>query len=154
MPQDRKLDETDRRIVECLHENARMSMKEIGSRVFLSGQAVRNRIERMEDLGVLQRYTVNVNCPVFGFSVHALLRGRFSRTDITWFLSLCALGKCRIMHCYTLTGEQSTLFDLYIRNVEVMREIMSSLEERHIQVQADMVLDEHLELFVPDVQKG
>ncbi len=146
MVQDRKINETDRQIVECLHGNARMSLKEIGSRVFLSGQAVRNRIERLEDLGVLQRYTVNVNCPVFGYSVHALIRGRFSPNDITFFLGLCPIQRCRILHCYTLTGEQSTLFDLYVLNQEVLRDMLERLRERHIQVQVDMVLDEHPDL--------
>ena len=69
-----KIDATDVRIVEELRKNARITMKELGARVFLTGQAVRNRVERLEDMGILQRYTINVNCPVFGYKVHAVIR--------------------------------------------------------------------------------
>ena len=69
-----RIDATDVRIVEELRKNARITMKELGARVFLTGQAVRNRVERLEDMGILQRYTINVNCPVFGYKVHAVIR--------------------------------------------------------------------------------
>lgn len=69
-----KIDATDVRIVEELRKNARITMKELGARVFLTGQAVRNRVGRLEDMGILQRYTINVNCPVFGYKVHAVIR--------------------------------------------------------------------------------
>ena len=36
-----KIDATDVRIVEELRKNARITMKELGARVFLTGQAVR-----------------------------------------------------------------------------------------------------------------
>ena len=39
-----KIDATDVRIVEELRKNARITMKELGARVFLTGQAVRNRV--------------------------------------------------------------------------------------------------------------
>ena len=47
-----KIDATDVRIVEELRKNARITMKELGARVFLTGQAVRNRVERLEDMGI------------------------------------------------------------------------------------------------------
>lgn len=138
-----RLDEIDRRIVESLHENSRTSMKEIGSRVFLSAQAVRNRVERLEDLGILQRYTVNVNCAVFGYAVHALVRGDFSHAERAFFVGLCTRDKCRILHCYTLTGSQGTLFDLYFLNMDVMRDILGQIEGR-VSLQVEIVLEEQL----------
>ncbi len=42
-----RIDETDRRILEYLHKNARATMKEIGEKVHLTGQAVKNRLERL-----------------------------------------------------------------------------------------------------------
>ena len=39
-----KIDATDVRIVEELRKNARITMKELGARVCLTGHAVRNRV--------------------------------------------------------------------------------------------------------------
>ena len=74
-----RIDETDRRILEYLHKNSRATMKEIGEKVHLTGQAVKNRLERLEDLGILKSYTVNIDCPVFGYKTHALLRLQLKR---------------------------------------------------------------------------
>ncbi|RJE86125.1 Lrp/AsnC family transcriptional regulator [Paenibacillus sp. 1011MAR3C5] len=55
------LDKTDYAILACLQSNARMQMKEIGERVHMTGQAVANRIARLEELGVLLGYTVKLD---------------------------------------------------------------------------------------------
>lgn len=68
----KELDDTDRKIIKELKKNSRISMTELGKKVFMTGQAAKNRLERLQDLGVVERYTVNVNCPVFGYTVHGL----------------------------------------------------------------------------------
>lgn len=68
----KELDDTDRKIINELKKNSRISMTELGKKVFMTGQAAKNRLERLQDLGVVERYTVNVNCPVFGYTVHGL----------------------------------------------------------------------------------
>ncbi|WP_274362946.1 Lrp/AsnC family transcriptional regulator [Paenibacillus thermotolerans] len=66
------LDSTDMAILECLKSNSRMQWKEIGERVHLTGQATANRIARLEELGIIEAYTLKVNesklgRPVVGF---------------------------------------------------------------------------------------
>ncbi|WP_435115492.1 AsnC family transcriptional regulator [Halolamina sp. C58] len=57
----RDLDETDLRIIELLAEDARRPYSEIGDDVGLSGPAVSDRVQRLRDSGVLQRFTVDVD---------------------------------------------------------------------------------------------
>ena len=61
----KELDETDIKIINALKKNGRISMTDLGRQVYLTSQAVKNRLERLQDLGIVERYTVNVNCPVF-----------------------------------------------------------------------------------------
>lgn len=53
------LDQTDLKILELLLSNSRMQWQEIGEQVHLTGQAVKNRIDRMEKLGVIEGYTAD-----------------------------------------------------------------------------------------------
>lgn len=138
---DRPLDETDMRLVEMLHANSRATFKELGEAVHLTGQAVRNRVERLEDLGIVQRYTVNVNCPVFGYRVHALLRGRFGKRDLARLSTLSARGRCRVVHCYTCTGERNTVVDVHFRDMETMTVFVRETGEE-VDLDAQVVLDE------------
>ncbi|GAB7093389.1 AsnC family transcriptional regulator [Halolamina litorea] len=57
----RDLDETDLRIIELLAADARRSYSDIGEDVGLSGPAVSDRVKRLQDSGVLRRFTVDVD---------------------------------------------------------------------------------------------
>ena len=50
-------DSTDMAIIDLLRKNYRMQWREIGEQVHLTGQAVANRIRRMEELGLIKGYT-------------------------------------------------------------------------------------------------
>lgn len=52
------LDEIDYEIIHLLKQNAKAKMQDIGKRVHLTGQAVSNRVSRMEKLGVIKGYSV------------------------------------------------------------------------------------------------
>ena len=55
------LDETDRKILDLLTQNARYSYSDIGERLGLSRVAIKNRMDALEQRGVIEGYTVIVN---------------------------------------------------------------------------------------------
>ncbi|WP_459194121.1 winged helix-turn-helix transcriptional regulator [Halosimplex sp. J119] len=57
----RDLDDTDRRILGLLLDDARRSWRDIADAVDLSPPAVADRVERLEDLGVVRGFTVDVD---------------------------------------------------------------------------------------------
>jgi DNA-binding Lrp family transcriptional regulator len=61
----RDLDETDLEILSLLAEDARRPFSEIGERVGLSGPAVSDRVTRLEETGVIQGFTVDVDIEFF-----------------------------------------------------------------------------------------
>ncbi len=66
-----KLDKIDQEILKVLTRDARMSMAEIGRKVHLSRVAVRDRVRRLVDEGVIEEFTVVVNSKAVGYDVHA-----------------------------------------------------------------------------------
>ena len=55
-----RLDEIDKRLLELLKKDARMSYVELGAKVGLSEAAVRRRIKRLQDEGIIKRFTVEI----------------------------------------------------------------------------------------------
>lgn len=55
------LDNVDRRIVELLIRNARMSYSDLGEAVGLSRVAVKARIRALEERGIIEEYTTVIN---------------------------------------------------------------------------------------------
>jgi Lrp/AsnC family transcriptional regulator, leucine-responsive regulatory protein len=58
---ERALDEIDWRILGLLQHDARLSFAEIGRRVNMSSPAVTERVQRLEEAGIIEGYTAKVN---------------------------------------------------------------------------------------------
>jgi DNA-binding Lrp family transcriptional regulator len=54
------LDDIDRRLLTLLQENARYSAVELADRIDVSDNTVHNRLERLEDAGIISGYTATV----------------------------------------------------------------------------------------------
>ena len=63
------LDETDRKIIDSLKNNSRLSWKEIGRTVHMTGQAVAARIERLTDSGVIRKFTIDTDKEKMGITI-------------------------------------------------------------------------------------
>ncbi|WP_458207627.1 AsnC family transcriptional regulator [Haladaptatus sp. NG-SE-30] len=57
----RQLDDTDREIIRLLVEDARRPYNEIADTVGLSPPTVSDRVERLQDLGIIRRFTVDLD---------------------------------------------------------------------------------------------
>ena len=101
----RDLDETDMEILSLLAEDARRPFSSIGDEVGLSGPAVSDRVTRLEETGVIDGFTVNVDrgqlragVPVFvqiesGSDSVERLRSRLSGADGVEHLFVTAEGE-------------------------------------------------------------
>jgi DNA-binding Lrp family transcriptional regulator len=55
------MDEVDEKILSILQEDGRASFTNIAEQVEVSEGTVRNRVEKLQETGVIQNFTVNVN---------------------------------------------------------------------------------------------
>lgn len=122
----KELDDTDRKIINELKKNSRISMTELGKKVFMTGQAAKNRLERLQDLGVVERYTVNVNCPVFGYTVHGLFTLALGREKAEDFYRFVHTTEFHILHCYETEGG-SVFIDAHFQSKEKRDEFLKIL---------------------------
>jgi DNA-binding Lrp family transcriptional regulator len=67
------MDDIDRTIVALLRENARRSYQNIGQVVHLTAPAVKRRVDRLEEDGVLLGYTAVVDPAAFGWHAEAFV---------------------------------------------------------------------------------
>ena len=68
-----RIDKKDLRIIEMLTKNARISLRDIGAVVNLSPSSVRNRMERLVDIGVIKRYTLEVDHRKLGYEIQVIV---------------------------------------------------------------------------------
>jgi len=68
------LDDTDRKILDLLQRDARMTNAAIGAEVGMTAPSVFERIRKLEQRGVIQRYTTIVNPAAVGKTITAFIR--------------------------------------------------------------------------------
>jgi Lrp/AsnC family transcriptional regulator, leucine-responsive regulatory protein len=122
-----QLDDIDQAILDRLRDDAREPAASIAAAVGLSPAAVRRRIARLEDQKVIVRYTVVLDHDQVGPSLEAYVELHFTATtDVQAFLSsIVKLPEVR--EASTLAGHPDALVRLRIRDVDHLREVVTSL---------------------------
>ena len=68
------LDDYGRKLLAELQQDARASFADLGRRIGLSPSATAERLRRMEDAGVIRRYTVEIDREALGLPILAIVR--------------------------------------------------------------------------------
>jgi Lrp/AsnC family leucine-responsive transcriptional regulator len=68
-----ELDNIDFQILQILTENSRIQWKDLGEQVHMTGQAVGNRIKKLEENGVIKAYSLIIDEMKLGFAYTALV---------------------------------------------------------------------------------
>lgn len=96
------LDDKDRRILDILKEDARRSFVDIGKAVNLSEPAVRRRVKRLMDSGVIRRFTIEADVGQ-GASAIALISVNPSIPTVQISSKLLAMSGVEAV--YEITGQ-------------------------------------------------
>lgn len=99
------LDPTDRLIIEALQANSRITMKELGAYVHLTGQATATRVKKLEDLGIIEGYTIRVNEDKLGLPVHAMITIFTSSTFHDPYLMFLEEHRPYVRNNYKVSGD-------------------------------------------------
>ena len=102
------MDDSDRKILKLLQENARTSLKTIAEKTFLSSPAVSSRIERMEREGIILGYEAQVDPIKLGYHILAFINLNVLPEDKPKFYAY-ANGVPNILECSCVTGDYSML---------------------------------------------
>ncbi|GHE97655.1 AsnC family transcriptional regulator [Amycolatopsis deserti] len=121
----------DQQIVSCLVTNARASYAEIGKVVGLSAPAVKRRVDRLLETGVLRGFTAVVDPEALGWGTEAFVevhcRGNISPARIRARLEPLP----EVVAAYTVTGAADAIVHLRaadIHQLEMALERLRGLE--------------------------
>ncbi|AML59427.1 Leucine-responsive regulatory protein [Serratia rubidaea] len=123
------MDIIDHQILALLAEDARMSLKTLSGKVGLSSPSTSERLRRLEESGVIQGYTLNVNLQALGYSFHSLVRikplpGMLKKVE----QMIIAIPE--VIECDKVTGEDCFIVRLVARSLEQLDQILEQLAEQ------------------------
>ena len=127
MHEQETLDDSDREILKCLRANAREPSAAIAQRVNLSAAAVRRRIARLEEIGVISGYTVAINNDLLGSSIEAYVELSFAGDADVHAILEKAMERPEVREAMTMAGDPDALLRVRVNNVTQLREIVIQL---------------------------
>lgn len=123
----RGLDKIDEKIIELMQENARISIKDIASQVFLSSPAVTARIERLEKNGVIEGYHAKINAEALGYQIKAFINLDLNPVQKQEFYPFIE-SAVNVIECNCVTGEYAMLLEVAFFNTNELDNFINDLQ--------------------------
>ncbi len=121
------IDGTDNEILELLREDGRRSFADIAERVSLSAPAVKRRIDRLEQTGVITGYTVEVDWAQLGRPLEAFTELQFAGTTKVDDIAGVGVGLPEVQAVFTTAGDPDALVWIRVKDVDDLKRVVDLL---------------------------
>lgn len=133
-------DGTDMQILDELSKNSRITMKELGKKVHLTGPATTARAMKLEDSGVIEAYTIKVNQDKLGFLIHAFITIITESIFHQPYLTFIKKQEKYLINNYKISGDGCYILECKFPSNEIMNQFLEGLNE-HANYKLSIVID-------------
>ncbi|HWK00514.1 MAG TPA: Lrp/AsnC family transcriptional regulator [Xanthobacteraceae bacterium] len=114
-----KLDAIDRKILQCLQADGRMSLGELSAKVGLSASPCLRRVRLMEKAGIIKRYVAMVDQQSVGLpvSVFISLKLESQRQQMLANFGKMVARWPEVLECYLMTGPRDYLLRVVVEDL-------------------------------------
>ena len=103
-----QLDDTDRRLLAVLLEDARISQRGLAQRIGVAQGTITNRLRRLEELGVIKGYTVLLEPETIGWTMTVITGLRIEKGSMINVQQNIAADP-RVFAVYDVTGDYDSM---------------------------------------------
>jgi len=137
------MDDLDREILDILRKDARTPYTEIANRVGTSEGTIRNRVERMVDSGVIDRFTVSTRTG----NVRAMIEVSVDVDVNTDGLTEELVAWDPVDYVWQVSGEDDIILVVDTADTDALNALITKVREREevISTKTRLILDEWLE---------
>ncbi len=129
MPDLLRLDDSDRKILALLGEDARRTYDDIGQAVSLSAPAVKRRIDRLVATGAIRGFTAQIDPDVLGWSTEAYVelycKGTVAPEDLRRSLETVP----EVVGAVTVSGEADALVHMLASDVKQLERALERIRD-------------------------
>ena len=133
------LDNTDLLILDELSRNSRITMKELGEKVHLTGPATSARVAKLEDSGIIEGYTIKINQVKLGYSIHAMISIITNSSYHEPYLTFLNAQKEYVINNYKISGDSCYLLECKFPSTKELDEFLVSLN-KHVNYKLSIII--------------
>lgn len=142
-----RLDKVDIQILQTLQENARLTTKELASRVSLSSTPVFERLKRLEQGGYIKKYIAVLDAEKLnqGFTVFCKVKMARLNTEVADAFKRMVMEMPQVSECYNTSGNYDFLLKIHATDMKYYKDfILNALGrfEHLASIESVFVMDE------------
>jgi Lrp/AsnC family leucine-responsive transcriptional regulator len=119
------LDPVNVEILKALAANPRIANAKLARVVGMSGPAVRERVQRLEESGLIRGVRLDLDPKLLGYPVAVMVRIRPMPGQLTKIIEL-AQNTVRVVECHRITGEDCFIMRLYLESIDVLDSVLDA----------------------------
>ena len=121
---------SDFELIKLLMKNSRTPYVKLGELLGVSETAIRKRVRKLEEEGVIKRYTIEVDPKKLGFKVNALIGlDTVSERFIAVIEELKAMEE--VLGLYSASGDHMILLECWFKDSDELTRFVKRLESIH-----------------------
>jgi Lrp/AsnC family leucine-responsive transcriptional regulator len=122
------LDALDITILNLLQKNGRMKRNQLADAVGLSIPSVSERLNKLEEKGVIEGYYAKLNRKTFGYDITVFIQVNMdsSKHYKTLFSKVKLIPE--IIECHAVLGEGSHLLKAVVKNTESLEKLLGEIQ--------------------------
>jgi len=133
-----RLDEVDQKIIGHLRENARTTFVDIGKALDISDATVYNRVKRLMEMGVIKRFTIEVDEAAIGKGTSGFIRVNVKPGTVK-DVSKQLVEIERISEVYEIHGSEDLIVKARAKNLGRLRSVILNVREIPDVVQTEFI---------------
>jgi Lrp/AsnC family leucine-responsive transcriptional regulator len=122
-----EIDDIDHRVLRLLSEDGRRTFSEMAGEVGLSVAAVKRRVDRLKELGVITGFSVRIDYAKLGWGIEAFTELRYAgRTPVSEIVRT-ATDVSEVQEVFTIAGDPDALIHLRVRDLGHLQQVVDHL---------------------------
>ncbi|MDF7813354.1 MULTISPECIES: AsnC family transcriptional regulator [Hymenobacter] len=124
MAKNYELDDTDRKILDLLMQDAKMPYTEIARKVHVSGGTVHVRMARLEELGIVKGATLQIDYQKLGYGVNAFLGIYLLKSSVYGSVAEQLREIPEVVSIHFTTGAYGIFARIVCRDTQHLRDVL------------------------------
>jgi Lrp/AsnC family leucine-responsive transcriptional regulator len=120
------MDSIDFKILDVLKENARVSASELSKKVNLSIPAVAERIRKMHEANIIEKYTIKVNREKTSYKLLAFIFINIDKTENVETFKKLIVQYNNVLECHHVAGEYDYLLKVLVEDTKSLEYFLSN----------------------------
>jgi len=116
-------DERNVALLKLLRDDPRMSVSELARKIGMSAPAIRERLFKLEEAGVIRGYRLELDPAALGFPVSAYVRVRPAPGQLAKIAEL-ARALPQVVECHRVTGEDCFVLKIFLPSLNDLDETL------------------------------